>query len=213
MSNASATGVRHRPRQDRSAQRYELILDTTAALIDEVGYPAITMTLVAKRAEMSGPGLYRYFDDLNGIAKALAMRNLTRFMDAVNTLLADPHRDWPDALSAMVNIYADMYRTEPGFRWLRLGDSVSRTLIDGTASNKSVVAKHTADLFTIRYEVDYRPDLIEHIEAIVEIADALLAKAFESSPEGNEFFINDTMRVITWYLAEYLARPYELPKK
>jgi len=207
MSNAPAASVRHRPRQDRSAQRYELILDTTAALIDEVGYPAITMTLVAKRADMSGPGLYRYFDDLNGIAKALALRNVERFVEHANVALADPTLEYQDAMSSMVNIYSEMYRHEPGFRWLRLGDSVSRTLIDGTASNKAILAKYTADMFIKRYEVDYRPDLVATVEIIVEIADALLAKAFETNLEGDEFFINETSFIISEYLEQYLAKP------
>jgi len=211
MSNATAAGVRHRPRQDRSAQRYELILDTTAALIDEVGYPSITMTLVAKRAEMSGPGLYRYFDDLNGIAKALAMRNLTRFLEKANEELAKPDLEWQDALTNMVTLYSGLYRTEPGFRWLRLGDSVSRTLIDGTESNKSVLAKNMSDVFVQRFEVDYRADLQEHIEVMVEIVDGLLAKAFETNPDGNPFFISETARVINGYLEEYLTRPYPKP--
>lgn len=207
MGDTAIASVRHLPRQDRSTLRYELILDTTAALIDEVGYPAITMTLLAKRADMSGPGLYRYFDDLTAIARALAERNLTRFLDATGVILAAPDLPWEDAMAAMVSVYVEMYRNEPGFRWLRLGDPVSRTLIDSSTSNKSIVARHTAEMFIARYDVDDRADLLEHVETIVEISDALLAKAFESDPAGNPFFIAETSRVISGYLAEYLARP------
>ena len=160
---------------------------------------------------MSGPGLYRYFDDLNGIAKALAMRNLTRFLEKANEELAKPDLEWQDALTNMVTLYSGLYRTEPGFRWLRLGDSVSRTLIDGTESNKSVLAKNMSDVFVQRFEVDYRADLQEHIEVMVEIVDGLLAKAFETNPDGNPFFISETARVINGYLEEYLARPYPKP--
>ena len=62
--------MRRSPRQDRSTQRIELILDTTAALIDEVGYGSLSPTLIAKRVGMSGPGIYRYFDGLQAIASA-----------------------------------------------------------------------------------------------------------------------------------------------
>ena len=38
MMSGITSRERHLPRQDRSAQRVELILDTTATLVDEVGY-------------------------------------------------------------------------------------------------------------------------------------------------------------------------------
>ena len=207
----AGASVRRVPRQDRSEQRFELILDTTAALIDEVGYGNLTTSLIAKRVGMSGPGIYRYFDGLQAIATALATRNLRRLLERAAELTSDTSLEWDQAMHGLVGVYCDMFRSEPGFRWLRLGDSVSRTLIDGTESNKSVLAKNMSDVFVQRFEVDYRADLQEHIEVMVEIVDGLLAKAFETNPDGNPFFISETARVINGYLEEYLTRPYPKP--
>ncbi|MDQ1550012.1 MAG: hypothetical protein QOD27_1670, partial [Microbacteriaceae bacterium] len=63
------------------------------------------------------------------------------------------------------------------------------------------------ELFVTRYEVDSRPDLLEHVEVMVEIADALIARAFESDPDGDRFFLDECTRVMVSYLGEYLAQP------
>jgi AcrR family transcriptional regulator len=160
----AGASVRRVPRQDRSEQRFELILDTTAALIDEVGYGSLTTSLIAKRVGMSGPGIYRYFDGLQAIATALATRNLRRLLERAAELTSDTTLEWDQAMHGLVGVYCDMFRTEPGFRWLRLGDAIDRHLIDDTETNRTVVARYMADHFVERYDVYPRPDLLQHVE-------------------------------------------------
>jgi AcrR family transcriptional regulator len=201
----TGSSLRRVPRQDRSEQRFELILDTTAALIDEVGYGNLTTSLIAKRVGMSGPGIYRYFDGLQAIATALATRNLQRLLERAAQLTADTSLEWQSAMRGLVGVYGDMFRTEPGFRWLRLGDAIDRHLIDDTETNSTVVARHMADHFVERYDVFHRPDLLQHVEVMVEIADSLVARAFVSNPDGDPFYIDEASRILTGYLGEYLA--------
>ena len=201
----AGASVRRIPRQDRSEQRFELILDTTAALIDEVGYGNLTTSLIAKRVGMSGPGIYRYFDGLQAIATALATRNMRRLLEHATTLTSDTTLEWEQAMHGLVGVYCDMFRTEPGFRWLRLGDAIDRHLIDETETNRTVVARYMADHFIQRYDVFPRPDLLQHVEVMVEIADSLIARAFVSNVDGDEFYIAETSRLLTRYLGEYLA--------
>ncbi|MCU1506002.1 MAG: transcriptional regulator, TetR family protein [Microbacteriaceae bacterium] len=200
------SSARHSPRQDRSTQRVELILDTTAALIDEVGYGSITPTLIARRATMSGPAIYRYFDDLDAIVIALAKRNLVRYLERSQRLL-EAAADWQEAIAGSVAAYSEFYRDEPGFRWLRLGDPIAGNLLSASEGNKTLLARQVCELFVTRYEVDSRPDLLEHVEVMVEIADALIARAFESDPDGDRFFLDECTRVMVSYLGEYLAQP------
>jgi AcrR family transcriptional regulator len=209
----AGASVRRVPRQDRSEQRFELILDTTAALIDEVGYGNLTTSLIAKRVGMSGPGIYRYFDGLQAIATALATRNMRRLLERATELTADTTLEWDQAMHGLVGVYCDMFRSEPGFRWLRLGDAIDRHLIDETETNRTVVARYMADHFIERYDVYPRPDLLQHVEVMVEIADSLIARAFVSNTDGDEFYIAETSRLLTRYLGEYLASTLEEAEK
>lgn len=204
----TGSSLRRVPRQDRSEQRFELILDTTAILIDEVGYGNLTTSLIAKRVGMSGPGIYRYFDGLQAIATALATRNLQRLLDRAAELTADTSLEWEQAMHGLVGVYCDMFRTEPGFRWLRLGDAIDRHLIDDTETNRTLVARRMANHFIERYEVLPRADLLQHVEVMVEIADSLIARAFVSNLDGDEFFVTETSRILTGYLGDYLVSTF-----
>lgn len=199
--------LRRQPSQDRSAQRFELILDTMAALVDEVGYGAITISLIAKRSEMSGPAVYRYFDDLQSISRALATRNLHRFLDKANAAIADGSGEWPDTMLAALDSLSDMYRTEPGFRGIRLGDGIDRNLIDPSETNRGIVARMLAERFIERYGDPQRENFLGHIYTVVEIADSLIGRAFEADPDGDKFFIDECRRIVVSYLDEYVARP------
>lgn len=199
--------MRRSPRQDRSTQRIELILDTTAALIDEVGYSNLSPTLIAKRVGMSGPGIYRYFDGMPAIAAALATRNLTRLMEATQAALERRDAEWQELLGRVVETYCTLFRTEPGFRWLRLGDAIDRFLIDNTDSNRTVLAHQVGELFFERFEVSRdRPELFKHVEVVVEIVDTLTAKAFETDPAGDQFFIDECTRIVIEYIEKFLER-------
>jgi AcrR family transcriptional regulator len=208
VPDAASAYLRVQPTEAKGAQRVEIILDATAGLIDEVGYGAMSISMIAKRCTMSGPGIYRYFDDLTAVVRALAARNLERFIGQMSALLDDEAMEWQDALTAVVQAYCHFFRNEPGFRWLRLGDSVDRFLISTETSNRSLVAELATDLFFNRYAVDARDDLLEHVEVIVEICDALLARAFQSNPDGDDFYINECTDLVIRYLGDYLEKPH-----
>jgi len=204
--DAGSVTLRRTPRQDRSNQRIDLILDTTATLIEEHGFNELSMTLIAKRIGMSGAGIYRYFDGVGAVAGALVTRNLERLVALITVELQDADEPWDVTLRRIITMYSDLCRTEPGFRWMRLGNAVDRNLMDAALSNRTILARMLRDLFSERYEVLPRPDLLEHVEVIVEIVDSVIARAFETNPDGDPFFIDEAGRVVVDYLGAYLER-------
>lgn len=209
VGNQGTASLRRVPQQDRSNARLGLILDAAAALIDEVGYRNVTMTLVARKAGMSGPGIYRYFSDLEAVARALAARNLERFISSTREALSAQAGEWTILLARVIGVYAELCRTEPGFRWLRLGDAVDTNLLHNEVSNRSYAASVLSEIFVVRFGVHEREDLNLHVEVVVEIVDGLIARAFATSPDGDEFFIGECTRVACDYLVDYLERTYQ----
>ena len=208
VGNHGTTSLRRVPQQDRSNLRLELILDAAAALIDEVGYRNVTMTLVARKAGMSGPGIYRYFSDLEAVARALAARNLERFVDSTSVALRAEAGEWTTLLVKVIGVYVDLCRTEPGFRWLRLGDAVDTNLLHNEVRNRSFAASVLAEIFVVRFGVHEREQLNLHVEVVVELVDGLIARAFATNPDGDEFFIGECSRLACDYLVDYLQRTY-----
>jgi AcrR family transcriptional regulator len=54
--------------------RREQLLDVTAAIVAEQGFPAVSIQAVARRAEVSRPIVYEHFGDLSGLLESLIKR-------------------------------------------------------------------------------------------------------------------------------------------
>jgi AcrR family transcriptional regulator len=72
------------PRQQRALETYELILGVTVELLSEVGFERLSTNLVAARAGISPPALYRYFPNKYALLNELGQR----LMQTQNALVA-----------------------------------------------------------------------------------------------------------------------------
>ena len=73
------------PRQKRAKETYDRLIAVTGELLDEVGFERVSTNMIAERAGVSPPALYRYFKDKYDI-----MSTFGRFvMEAQNALLAE----------------------------------------------------------------------------------------------------------------------------
>ncbi len=84
MTNSSAnrSSSQPRPRQERAIKTRNLILDTAADLLQEVGFDKLTTNLVCKRAGLTPPALYHYFPNKYSLVEELGKR-LSDEQDAI----------------------------------------------------------------------------------------------------------------------------------
>src|SRR5690242_5882683 len=117
------SALRNEPVQARSAARLSALLDAAAQIVDEIGYERLTTAMVAERAGASIGTVYRYFPDRIAVLQALASRNLERVLEkATDQILDEGNTTWADAMAASFGVLVDAFRTEPGFRGIRVGD-------------------------------------------------------------------------------------------
>lgn len=76
-----ATWLRQQPRQQRSIDRVEALLDTAEVVFREVGYDNATTNVIAERAGIPVGTLYRWFPDKAALAEGLAGRYLARLTE------------------------------------------------------------------------------------------------------------------------------------
>lgn len=76
---------KNQPRQQRAIKTYEAILDATGELLVEVGLERISTNLIAERAGITVPALYRYFPNKYAVLNALG----GRLMDLQNQSFAE----------------------------------------------------------------------------------------------------------------------------
>ena len=203
-ANANAS-IRTAPVQQRSADRITHLLDAAAALIDEHGIDGLTTSDVAARSGSSVGVVYRYFPNIQSLLRALASRNMEKFTARIFTLMHEEPSGWISALDTTIDTYVDLTRNEPGFRALRFGDVIDERFIQPDVSNNTLLAQTFNDLLVKKYGLKPSEELSFDLEIIVEIADALLHRAFLYDRQGDERFIQKLRAIVREYM-----RPHEV---
>ncbi len=196
----SSLALRAEPVQQRSADRITNLLDAAAEIIDEHGIDGLTTSDVATRSGSSVGVVYRYFPNIQSLLRALAARNMQKFTSRTFGAMAEQPDGWMMALDSAINAYAELLRTVPGFRALGFGDVIDKRFIQPELSNNTVLAREFNELFTRQYGLVPSDDLAFDLEIIVEIADALLHRAFRYDRNGDERYITKLRGIIRDYM-------------
>jgi AcrR family transcriptional regulator len=106
------------PRQQRSKDRVEAILDAALGLVVEQGAEALAMREVARRAGVQIGSIYQYFPSKSAVIRELARRNLERVHELlareVEALFAGGRPPAPStAVNRVVDAYFAHYRDHP----------------------------------------------------------------------------------------------------
>jgi AcrR family transcriptional regulator len=107
---------RKRPRQQRSQDTYEAILDAAVQLFERDGYAAATTNRIAERAGVSIGSLYQYFPNKEALLYALGERHVTHLIGALGGVLAALRAQRPgleQTVRRLVEAVADLHRADP----------------------------------------------------------------------------------------------------
>ena len=192
------------PTQERSQRRVQAILDATAEIIDRDGIEAVAPTEIAYLSRSSVPSVYRYFPNTRSILRALAQRNLERFLARVEEG-SERASDTPwSSLENTLRVFAEMYRTEPSFRSLRFGDGLAPDFLTGEEPNMVVIAKALSAMFAETHGVDMTDDMLHHIEVATTSYSALVDLAFQKDPAGDQALLERARDITLDYLPKHL---------
>ena len=209
----STAGLRRRPMQRRSAERYERILNVCAELLDEVGFAGLTTTAVAKRAEVPIGTVYQFFADKNAMVNALAARNLDYYLARLQRRYGEAvPRSVRDVVDVAIDEFVDMRRTLPGFGVLDFGagskwsqtDPRDLYVLDENVENNTAVARRLRMLTPFLDSARAGSAEIElALRVAMEATDAVLQLAFRSDPEGDAALIAECKKLLVAYLGPY----------
>ncbi len=114
--------ARQPPKQDRARQTRGRLLDVAGDLLAEVGLERISTNMIAARAGLTPPALYRYFDDKYAVIEALGRRLMVRQNAVLERWIA---RHAPAGVAGMADHIGDLLaenaavtRAEPGAVWI-----------------------------------------------------------------------------------------------
>ncbi|PPH95006.1 TetR/AcrR family transcriptional regulator [Rathayibacter sp. AY1D5] len=196
--------VRNEPVQVRSAARLASLLDAAAAVVDEVGFDRLTTAMVAERAGAAIGTVYRYFPDRIAVLQALRERALERFRRRVITEIRDTHPgNWWGAVDCAIDAFCEMHRSEPGFRSIRFVDTIHAPEVAGEAFEAGFFARRFAEILASEYGLPGGAQLSFRLEVTIEVADALLTRAFLIDPNGDQRFIDESRSLLRHYMTSH----------
>jgi AcrR family transcriptional regulator len=202
----TAATLRNEPVQARSTARLTALLDAAAAAIDELGYERLTTAMVAERAGASIGTVYRYFPDRIAVLQALAARNLERVLTSLRGAVADrSNKTWREAVLAVFDRYVDAFRTERGFASIRSGDSIDLRPATTPRTVNSQVAEVLMTELAARFGTTASVDSQFAFENAVEVMDALVARAFARTKNGDAAFLDSGRALVLSILGERLG--------
>ena len=96
-------------------QRREQLLDVTKAIVDELGFHAVSIEAVARQAGISRPIVYGHFGDLAGLLEALIEREAARAIGQLEAFMpqALAHVESPERLEAGMRGYLEAVQADP----------------------------------------------------------------------------------------------------
>jgi AcrR family transcriptional regulator len=197
---------RNAPTQRRAKETVARILDTAAALIDEVGLEAFNTNLLAERAGVRIRTVYRYFPNKVSVIAALMMRFHAESEEEQGPVywLGDRHRDWRAIVSHWIDVLLDWARRTPGALLLTGDLQGIPELLDLKEHLDEVM---TANLIrALRARGLSLPDrqLYAVCRTYIDATDALVALAAQKRSDYCDELVDEVKLLITSYLANYL---------
>src|SRR5262245_46904842 len=118
--------MRRKPKQARSQQRVDHLLNVAAQVFEEVGYEAATTNAIAARAGVSIGSLYQFFPNKDAILDAL----MDRYLDELERVLFVPEEQTPITLLVdhLIDRLARFHESRAGFRALFLSANVEHRI-------------------------------------------------------------------------------------
>jgi AcrR family transcriptional regulator len=172
------------------------LLDAASLTMHEFGYEQLTTAMVAERAGASIGTVYRYFPDRVAVLQAVAARNLEKVKIALHqdfTLQAPGSVS--EAVDVLVQTLVEMFRSEKGFRSLRVGDVLDIRPVSSARGGNAEIAAFLRDYLHEKLGIKLDSHGRLACETAIDVVDALLARAFLHSERGDQTLIAEAARM------------------
>ncbi len=201
---------KNKPRQARAKRTYESILDAAAQLLMEVGVERISTNLIAERAGVTVPALYRYFPNKYAVLYALG----AKLMDRQNEVAEDwfnNNLDESNPERLLEEIYPLLQATCDVTREQRGGLEISQSLRavaplqELRLTSHRLVARQFADALATVLPGIPEDTLFLQARLSIEMGYGLVEMALEDDSHAEQEVLREGARMIERYWQGMLA--------
>gem|GEM_PF-136657 len=188
------------PRQQRSRDRVESILEAARVLIGENGSAGLKIQDIAKRARVSAGSMYQYFPNKSAILQALAKQYFEQFHLLLQDSLAEKPQDLESGIEAMHSLFDKFFevnRKDPVLRDIWLSISSDKTMRDIDLQTSDRNATLLFDTLKHLFAEEQWPGLKRYFLMIVHITPPAIRLALSAEGDESTEYIRITKRLIT----------------
>ena len=202
-TNVHSAVRRRLPRQARSRERVERIVDAASRIVVQDGVDALTTRGIAAAAAMPVASIYQYFSDRDAVLLAIVERD-TAEMDEQVAVDLEKLEVWSiDSLvETTMRAYVTVYHRRPAFVEIWLRGRTNQAVHDyGRMHNRrtAVSLRNLAEGLGLIV-----PDTSPAVaELAVEIGDRVFQLAFEEDDQGDRFLVEEGIAMVAAYLRQY----------
>ena len=199
------------PRQSRSQQTLDLILDTAADLFVEVGYENTTTNAIAERAALSIGTLYRYYPDKDAVMKALVNRYYDQQIEMFEHIFVEDMKYLPPEImiDRLLDPILKLHCGYPAFIHIMLGSDVSTDIASASCELDEEITRRLANF--LKMLSPHLQDEQAHLTAVVTKSIFKSSVSMLASSQ-DEHFQNQVVVEIKKMLLAYLT-PILEPQK
>lgn len=198
--------ARRVPRQRRSRETRDRVLDAAEQLLVDGGSAALTTTRIAERAGVAVGSVYAYFGDRHAVAEAIALRQWQRFADVVTAAAEAEEQDAAGRpLGFVVDALAAGFRGQPAFLALWFGDLRTERMRALTRPVREQVATSVQRALRVQWPTASDGRLETTARTIVIAGDGLLREAFRVDPDGDPTLLREARTMLEAYAAASLG--------
>ncbi|MCR9103975.1 MAG: TetR/AcrR family transcriptional regulator [Gammaproteobacteria bacterium] len=203
---------KNQPRQERAKRTYEAILAAASELLVEVGVERISTNLVAERAGITVPALYRYFPNkyavLNALGAALMDRQNEVFAKWFKAHLVDNDlQRLLDNIEALLQATLAVTIERPGGLELVQALRAVAPLQEVRLQSHRLMAQQFAEIAANLLDIELDEALLSRARVSVDAGYAIVELALEDDAVSAEHILREGSRMIQAYWAGTPARP------
>jgi AcrR family transcriptional regulator len=201
-------GMRRKPRQARSQERVNRILDVAEDLFASQGYAATTTNVIAAQAQVPIGSLYQFFPDKTAILQALALRYAEMLHQELVSMDEAESVTLPlaDYVNQLIDTTDRFFTENPSYYAIFM--EVQGTIRELEAIDEAADAKLIQDLASSLANRDARLEPADYAAisfVLVKAIGTLLWLSLSQEPLYRQRLVAETKRLTLNYLQSYFS--------
>ncbi|MEV4426244.1 TetR/AcrR family transcriptional regulator [Streptomyces sp. R-07] len=199
--------LRRQPQQARSRARVEAILAAADRLLSQEGYEALTMRRIAEDAGVPVGSIYQFYADKGAVVDALGRRYLEAFETAIGALVERAvEGELTDLVGTMVDVYSELFRSQPGGMALWAGRHLSPELARADEASNTLIAEGLQRIVEHLTGAPGGERARRATRMVVWAANAVLHEVFKGDGEPDLETVDELKRMLNGYWEDLRVR-------